>query len=90
MREVVLELIEDFGPDQAFSEVEFFDTIVEMTYPEVKTFIDDYIKGTEILPIESYYSKLGIEYNELDFSFRKISDPTAEQVTLFEIWSKNL
>lgn len=90
MREVVLELIDTFGPDQAFSEAGFFDTIVDMTYPEIEIFINDYIKGTETLPIEEYYNKIGIEYNEIDFSFIQSANPTAQQSALFEAWSKNL
>ncbi|SMD33912.1 Predicted metalloprotease, contains C-terminal PDZ domain [Reichenbachiella faecimaris] len=90
MREVVLELIDTFGPDQAFSEADFFETIVDMTYPEIETFINDYIKGTEALPIASYYEKIGIDYNPTNFSFAQIIDPTANQAALFKVWSKNL
>lgn len=90
MREVVLELIETFGPDKAFSEEGFFDTVVEMTYPEIETFITNYIKGTKPLPIQEYYNKIGIEYNELDFSFSKMSTLTADQELLFDAWSENM
>lgn len=90
LRELVLELIDTFGPETAFSETGFFDTVVDMTYPEIEDFINDYIKGTEPLPIEEYYNKIGIEYNASDFSFTQSSNPTAEQEALFEIWSKNL
>ena len=90
MREVVLELIDTFGPDKAFSEEGFFDTVVEMTYPEIETFINDYIKGTETLPIQEYYNKIGIEYDESDFSFSKMSTLTTDQEALFSAWSKNM
>lgn len=90
MREVVLELIDTFGPDKAFSEDGFFDTVVEMTYPEIETFIDDYIKGAETLPIQTYYNKIGVSYDESDHSFTKMSTLTADQEALFEAWSKNM
>lgn len=90
MREVVLELIETFGPNKAFSEQGFFDTVVDMTYPEIETFINNYIKGTKTLPVQEYYNKIGIEYDATDFSFSKMSTLTAEQEALFDAWSKNM
>ena len=90
MRELILELIETFGPEKAFSETDFFNTLVEMTYPEIDTFINDYIKGTEPLPLKEYYSKIGIDYNSSDHSFSKMNSLSAEQSFMFEIWSKNL
>ncbi|MEP3388868.1 MAG: peptidase [Reichenbachiella sp.] len=90
MREVVLELVDTFGPNKAFSEEGFFDTVVDMTYPEIETFINDYIKGTETLPVQEYYNKIGIEYDATDFSFSKMSTLNAEQEALFDAWSKNM
>ncbi len=89
MREVILELIGKFGTEKSFSEDGFFVTIVDMTYPEIEVFINDYIKGTEKLPIQSYYGKIGIEYNKSDFSFAEMSVPNADQIRMFEVWSKN-
>ncbi|MEO9965477.1 MAG: peptidase [Reichenbachiella sp.] len=90
MREVVLELVETFGPDKAFSETDFFDTVVDMTSPEIEDFIDSYIKGTETLPIQEYYSKIGVEYNANEFEFSKMDNLSAEQTKLLEAWSTNL
>ncbi|UXX81070.1 peptidase [Reichenbachiella carrageenanivorans] len=90
LREVILELIDEFGPDHAFSEVGFFDTFVNMTYPEIADFFDDYIKDTQPLPIAAYFSKVGIAYDPLDFGFSKMSSLTVDQATLFAAWSKNM
>lgn len=90
MREVVLELIETFGPDKAFSENDFFDTVVAMTYPEIEDFIDSYIKGTEALPIVEYYGKIGIDYDATNFSFAKKNVLTESQASMFDVWSKNM
>jgi predicted metalloprotease with PDZ domain len=64
LREVINELAEIYGPDRSFSEKTFFADFIEMTYPEIKDFIEKYIAGTEPLPIKEYYNKIGINYLE--------------------------
>lgn len=90
LREVILELIDKFGPDHAFSEAGFFDTFVSMTYPEIADFFDDYVKDTQSLPITDYYAKVGIAYDPSTFGFSPMTSPTADQAALFAAWSKNL
>lgn len=89
MREVVLELIDIYGPDRAFSEVDFFDTMVSMTYPEIEDFINLYIKDSQVLPIQSYYAKIGIDYDAESFTFTQASNLTEDQTKMFDAWSKN-
>lgn len=62
LREVVIELSKKYGPSKAFSEKDFFNEFVAITYPEVGPFLDNYIKNTEPLPVAEYFAKLGIEY----------------------------
>lgn len=62
LREVYLELLDKYGKDKPFSEDDFFEIIVDMTYPEIEQFINDYIKGTTPLPCEEYMAKLGFKY----------------------------
>jgi predicted metalloprotease with PDZ domain len=66
LREVINELAEEYGPEQAFNEETFFDDFVEMTYPEIRDFIEKYVKGAEPLPVKEYYNKIGINYLEED------------------------
>lgn len=65
LREVINRLYKDYGVNKAFSEKDFFDEFVNRTYPEIADFINRYIKGTDKLPVEEYFGKLGIEYKEL-------------------------
>jgi len=67
LREIINELSEKYGPDESFSEENFFNEFTDMTYPEIKDFIDKYIKGIESLPIGEYFEKLGITYSEEGF-----------------------
>jgi len=62
LREVYLDLIKKYGKDKPFNNERFFDVIVELTYPEIKEFISDYITGTKSLPYKEYFKKLGIKY----------------------------
>ncbi|MBI1939441.1 MAG: PDZ domain-containing protein [Ignavibacteriales bacterium] len=65
LRELILELAKKYGPHKAFDEEKFFDEIVSMTYPEIRGFINNYIAGTEPLPVKEYFGKLGIDYTEI-------------------------
>lgn len=62
LREVFLELLDKYGKDKPFPEDDFFKIFVEMTYPEIEQFINDYIKGTKALPYKEYMKKLGFKY----------------------------
>ena len=64
LREVYLDLLERYGKDKPFPEDSFFDIFVEMTYPEIEDFINDYIRGSEPLPFVEYMAMLGFSYTE--------------------------
>jgi len=64
LREVYLDLLERYGKDRPFPEDSFFDIFVEMTYPEIEDFINDYIRGSEPLPFVEYMAMLGFSYTE--------------------------
>ncbi|MDN4164568.1 peptidase [Cytophagales bacterium LB-30] len=63
LREVILELTKKYGPEKAFSEKDFFDEFVAMTYPEVGEFMDMYVKNANPLPMAEYFAKLGISFH---------------------------
>lgn len=90
LREIILELIETYGPENAFSEENFFNDFAQLTgYPtEITDFMDKYVRGTEELPIDEYFNKLGINYQ--DYSFTINPSPTAEQLAFRNKWSVNL
>ena len=62
LREVLLELLEKYGKYKPFPENEFFEIIVNITYPEIEQFINNYIRGTKPLPYAEYTEKLGFNY----------------------------
>ena len=90
LRELILELIDQYGPDRSFDDQQFFDVIVDMTYPEVETFINDYIRGSKELNINEYLSKVGIEHNQETNTFHLLETPSQSQLDLMNVWSTNL
>jgi predicted metalloprotease with PDZ domain len=64
LREVFLELLNKYGKYRPFPEKDFFKIFVDMTYPEIEQFINDYIKGTKSLPYKEYFAKIGYDYIE--------------------------
>lgn len=90
LRELILDLIQKYGKENPFPEDTFFDVIVQMTYPEIGDFINQYIKGTGPLPIAAYFDKIGLEYTADNFELVPAANPTPEQSFLFSKWSVNL
>jgi predicted metalloprotease with PDZ domain len=62
LRDVLLELAKKYGPNKPISEKNFFQDFTQMTYPEIGDFFQRYIKNAEPLPLQEYYSKIGIRY----------------------------
>jgi predicted metalloprotease with PDZ domain len=62
LRDLVLTLSKMYGEEKPFKDQFLFDTIVAMTFPEIKSFIDQYIEGAEPLPLKEYLGYAGIEY----------------------------
>jgi predicted metalloprotease with PDZ domain len=62
LRELFLELVHDYGKDKPFREEDFFDTLVAHSYPEIRSFIDMYIRDSQPLPFAEYFEKIGFRY----------------------------
>jgi predicted metalloprotease with PDZ domain len=92
LRELLIELMDEYGKDKAFSENDFFDVIANMTYPEIGEFLNAYVIGNEPLPLREYFDKIGIQY-EKDannvVTLKRLLNTTPDQYYLFERWSKN-
>lgn len=75
LRELVRQLATLYGPNKSFSEKEFFQTVVKLTYPEIADFIELYIKKATPLPLKDYYAKIGINYHE-----KRLSDTLSADI----------
>ncbi len=65
LREIIHQLSKIYGPKKSFSEKNFFNDFTKLTYPGIADFLDKYIEHANPLPIKEYYSKLGINYQEI-------------------------
>ncbi|ARS36972.1 hypothetical protein [Pontibacter actiniarum] len=64
LRELLLDLSKEYGPNKPFKDDELIDVIVAKTYPEVRQFFNDYVIGSTPLPYQEYYSKIGWSFTD--------------------------
>lgn len=89
LRELILDLSQEYGKDRPFPEDRFFDIVAEKTYPEIADFFNRYVKAAQPLPIAEYYAKLGIRFVDGDSPrFEILPNPTPDQLRLRNAWMK--
>jgi predicted metalloprotease with PDZ domain len=90
LEDLILDLTHRYGKRRAFPESTFVDTVVAMTYPEIRDFFGRYVWQANRLPIKEYYAKLGITLVEDQqgdpVRFEIDPNPTNEQRLLREAW----
>jgi predicted metalloprotease with PDZ domain len=90
LQDLLLDLTRKYGKRRAFPEATLVDTLVAMTYPEIREFFGRYIWESEPLPIAEYYGKLGIRLVEAadgtPLRFEMDSTPSPRQRALREAW----
>jgi predicted metalloprotease with PDZ domain len=90
LRDLIVELTHRYGKRRAFPDSTLLDTLVAMTYPEIREFFDRYVVSAQHLPIEAYYAKLGItlvaDPQGQPLRFEIDSNPTTEQLALRQAW----
>ena len=62
VQNMMFDLAEKFGKDQAFDDEDLFDIITEMTYPEIREFFSTYVEGTTPLPYSEFLELAGVDY----------------------------
>lgn len=62
LRNLMIDLSKKYGKTKAFDDDELFDEIVKMTYPEIGTFFDKYVKNAEPLPLQELLHTAGVKY----------------------------
>jgi len=90
LQDLIRELTHRYGKRRAFPDSTFVDTLVVMTYPEIRDFFDRYVWDSQHLPVKEYYAKLGITLVEDEqgqpVRFDIDPNPTEEQRLLREAW----
>ncbi len=90
LQNVIRELMQMYGTDNAFPENEFFSVLTKMTYPEIGDFFGRYVRSAQPLPIREYFEKLGIhlieDENGQPVRFEVDPNPTPHQLRLRTAW----
>lgn len=59
---LIHDLSKVYDKDTPFKDNELFDTIEELTYPEIRLFLNSHVAGTVPLPLKQIVELIGIEY----------------------------
>lgn len=60
--DVMMELVDRYGPDRAFPEATFIDEFCELVHPDLRDFFSFYVEGQEDIPYEKILAQVGVEY----------------------------
>lgn len=100
LREVLLDLIEEYGVGKPISEESFIQDFVAATYPEIQGFFDAYVLNAEPLPMAEYFGYVGVDWHapkpaaegeRADMpSMSWLETPNEEQEALRKAWLSNL
>ena len=86
LRNLTYDLGVRFGKYRYFNDDELFDNIAELTYPEVKDFLQKYVAGPTPIPYEYYFGLAGIQFipkaEQQVFSFGSIRMDVNEKGTV--------
>lgn len=66
VEQMMIDLSKKYGVSTSFKDDELFETIVEMTYPEIRTFFSKYVEGATPIPYGDFLNQVGISYNKGD------------------------
>ncbi len=65
LMDVIRQLSAIYGADRPFKDEELFDKFAELTYPEIRTFINKHIDGNQPLPFKEVFNAVGIDYADV-------------------------
>jgi predicted metalloprotease with PDZ domain len=64
LQSLMRDLAKTYGKNDPFKDDELFVKIEELTYPEIRTFFEKHVAGSEPLPYKDLLALAGIEYHE--------------------------
>lgn len=58
--DLMKKLSKEYGVNKSFDDDELFGKIIQLTYPEVGTFLNTYVVGKTPIPYDAYFAKMGV------------------------------
>ena len=62
LKSAIQKLAQKYGPNKPFKDDDLFQDLVSITHPDVQTFINEYIIGSQPLPFPQMLATIGYEY----------------------------
>ena len=59
--DLMKKLSKKYGKDKPFNDEDLIGDIVELTYPEIQSFFDQYVTGETPIPYNEFFAKVGLE-----------------------------
>lgn len=60
-QELMRDLAKKYGKDKSFKDSDLFNDIEKLTYPEIRTFLNECVAGRKPLPIQEVFKMVGLE-----------------------------
>jgi predicted metalloprotease with PDZ domain len=95
---LIRDLSNKYGKQKGFKDDELFNEIGELTYPEIKQFLETYVGGGAPLPFQQILNMVGVNYSarletkDSTFSLGKVSlgfNPSTGRIKIFDTTGMN-
>lgn len=60
-QELMRDLAKKYGKDKSFKDTDLFSDIEKLTFPEIRTFLNEYVAGAKPLPMVDVFKMVGLE-----------------------------
>ncbi len=80
--DVMLELVDEYGPSRAMNEEDVFDIFTAKVHPDLREFFSRYFEGNEALPYAEVFNAVGVAYEaeaEIQVPLHPIKDNKVKQ-----------
>jgi predicted metalloprotease with PDZ domain len=61
-QDLMKDLAKKYGKDKSFDDEDLFNDIEQLTYKEIRTFLNNYVDGPKPLPFKEIYDMVGLNY----------------------------
>ena len=76
LQDLLAKLSERYGKNNPFDDDRLFEVIGELSYPEIQEYLERYVGGSESLPYEEIFTKVGVEF---------VQEPAKQVATLGQV-----